>query len=154
MGTPCNRRWTDRHTRWGYQADSAARGGRSGFPVGQGWQGATVRHSHRHRGCLREAPRADGGLAITQVSDTGRTGVRSGIDSRRESLVGRGIDLGHGSLGFMLENWTGRGWTALGSEVRFASQWFEVRRDDALRPDGSRGVYDRVVAPPAVTVLA
>lgn len=65
-----------------------------------------------------------------------------------------GIDLGRGSLGFMLENWTGRGWTALGSEVRFASQWFEVRRDDTLRPDGSRGVYDRVVAPPAVTVLA
>jgi ADP-ribose pyrophosphatase len=38
--------------------------------------------------------------------------------------------------------------------VRFASQWFEVRRDAALRPDGSQGVYDRVVAPPAVTVLA
>lgn len=54
----------------------------------------------------------------------------------------------------MFEDWTGRGWTALGSEVRFASQWFEVRRDDAVRPDGSRGVYDRVVAPPAVTVLA
>ncbi|WP_243866581.1 NUDIX domain-containing protein [Actinophytocola oryzae] len=29
-----------------------------------------------------------------------------------------------------------------------------MRRDDALRPDGSRGVYDHVVAPPAVTVLA
>lgn len=54
----------------------------------------------------------------------------------------------------MFEDWTGRGWTALGSEVRFASPWFEVRRDDAVRPDGSRGVYDRVVAPPAVTVLA
>lgn len=38
--------------------------------------------------------------------------------------------------------------------MRFSSQWFEVWRDDALRPDGSRGEYDRVVAPPAVTVLA
>lgn len=38
--------------------------------------------------------------------------------------------------------------------MRFASQWFEVRRDAAVRPDGSRGTYDRVVAPPAVTVLA
>jgi ADP-ribose pyrophosphatase len=42
----------------------------------------------------------------------------------------------------------------LASEVLFASHWFEVRRDDMLRPDGSRGLYDRVVAPPAVTVLA
>lgn len=46
------------------------------------------------------------------------------------------------------------GWTPLASEVLFESQWFEVRRDEALRPDGSRGIYDRVVAPPAVTVLA
>jgi 8-oxo-dGTP pyrophosphatase MutT (NUDIX family) len=45
-------------------------------------------------------------------------------------------------------------WTLLASEVLFASQWFEVRRDDALLPDGSRGFYDRVVAQPAVTVLA
>jgi 8-oxo-dGDP phosphatase len=47
-----------------------------------------------------------------------------------------------------------RGWTPLASEVLFASPWFEVRRDDMLRPDGSRGFYDRVVAQPAVTVLA
>jgi 8-oxo-dGTP pyrophosphatase MutT (NUDIX family) len=52
------------------------------------------------------------------------------------------------------DEWLGRGWTPLASEVKFASQWFEVWRDDALRPDGSRGVYDHVVAPPAVTVLA
>jgi 8-oxo-dGTP pyrophosphatase MutT (NUDIX family) len=38
--------------------------------------------------------------------------------------------------------------------MQFASQWFEVWRDAALRPDGSAGTYDRVVAPPAVTVLA
>lgn len=42
----------------------------------------------------------------------------------------------------------------MASEVHFESQWFVVRRDDALRPDGSRGTYDRVEAPPAVTVLA
>lgn len=54
----------------------------------------------------------------------------------------------------MCDDLARQGWTPLASEVRFASQWFEVRRDDALRPDGSRGVYDRVVAPPAVTVLA
>jgi 8-oxo-dGTP pyrophosphatase MutT (NUDIX family) len=47
-----------------------------------------------------------------------------------------------------------RGWTPLGSERQFASQWFEVWRDAALRPDGSRGTYDWVDAPPAVTVLA
>lgn len=40
------------------------------------------------------------------------------------------------------------------TEVQFTSKWFEVRRDDAVRPDGSRGFYDHVVAPPAVTVLA
>ena len=54
----------------------------------------------------------------------------------------------------MREEWTGRGWASLASEAKFASQWFEVWRDDALRPDGSRGFYDHVVAPPAVTVLA
>jgi len=42
----------------------------------------------------------------------------------------------------------------LTSEVRFASEWFEVHRDEARRPDGSTGLYDHVVAPPAVTVLA
>lgn len=36
----------------------------------------------------------------------------------------------------------------------FTSPWLEVRRDDALRPDGSRTVYDHVVAPASVTVLA
>lgn len=36
----------------------------------------------------------------------------------------------------------------------FESRWIEVRRDAALRPDGSRTVYDHVVAPSSVTVLA
>ncbi|MFC4854626.1 NUDIX domain-containing protein [Actinophytocola glycyrrhizae] len=42
----------------------------------------------------------------------------------------------------------------MSSELRFTSAWFEVRRDEARRPDGSVGQYDHVVAPPAVTVLA
>jgi ADP-ribose pyrophosphatase len=50
--------------------------------------------------------------------------------------------------------WSGRGWTRLSSDVRFTSEWFVVRRDEARRPDGSVGQYDHVVAPPAVTVLA
>jgi ADP-ribose pyrophosphatase len=36
----------------------------------------------------------------------------------------------------------------------FTSEWFEVWRDDARRPDGSLGHYDHVRAPSAVTVLA
>lgn len=52
----------------------------------------------------------------------------------------------------MRNDWVG--WTSLATQVLFASEWFEVRRDDALRPDGSRGFYDLVVAAPAVTVLA
>jgi ADP-ribose pyrophosphatase len=54
----------------------------------------------------------------------------------------------------VVEEWAGAGWSRLASEVVFTSGWFEVRRDDALRPDGSRGPYDHVLAPPAVTVLA
>jgi 8-oxo-dGTP pyrophosphatase MutT (NUDIX family) len=69
------------------------------------------------------------------------TSCRRGINPSRSSLPRAG-------------EWDGPGWTALSSEMRFTSQWFEVRRDDALLPDGSRGVYDHVVAPPAVTVLA
>jgi 8-oxo-dGTP pyrophosphatase MutT (NUDIX family) len=63
------------------------------------------------------------------------------------------MDLPRGSLARVCEESAGQ-WTALASEVLFTSQWFEVRRDDAVRPDGSRGYYDRVVAQPAVTVLA
>ncbi len=46
------------------------------------------------------------------------------------------------------------GWTSLTTKVEFTSGWFQVHRDEARRPDGSTGVYDHVVAPPAVTVLA
>lgn len=45
-------------------------------------------------------------------------------------------------------------WARLASEMEFTSEWFDVRRDQVRRPDGSRGTYDHVVAPPAVTVLA
>lgn len=54
----------------------------------------------------------------------------------------------------MSNDWIGPGWKRLASVEMFSSQWFLVLRDDAVRPDGSRGFYDHVVAPPAVTVLA
>jgi 8-oxo-dGTP pyrophosphatase MutT (NUDIX family) len=54
----------------------------------------------------------------------------------------------------VFDEWTGRGWRSLASVEQFSSQWFEVWRDEALRPDGSLGIYDHVIAPPAVTVLA
>jgi ADP-ribose pyrophosphatase len=46
------------------------------------------------------------------------------------------------------------GWTTRSSAVQFSSQWLEVRRDQAVRPDGSAGEYDHVVVPGAVSVLA
>jgi len=52
------------------------------------------------------------------------------------------------------DEWASDAWTRLTSEVKFTSGWFEVRRDEARRPDGSVGHYDHVLAPPAVTVLA
>lgn len=54
----------------------------------------------------------------------------------------------------MVDKRAGAGWARLASEVRFTSDWFEVRRDVARRPDGSVGHYDHVVVPAAVTVLA
>jgi 8-oxo-dGTP pyrophosphatase MutT (NUDIX family) len=48
---------------------------------------------------------------------------------------------------------TGR-WVRLTHRELFRSEWFEVYRDDVIRPDGSRGEYDHVVAPGSVTVLA
>lgn len=46
------------------------------------------------------------------------------------------------------------GWTTRSSAVLFSSQWLEVRRDQAVRPDGSDGQYDHVVVNGAVSVLA
>lgn len=45
-------------------------------------------------------------------------------------------------------------WLRLSHRVLFRSVWFEVCRDDVVRPDGSRGEYDHVVVPGSVTVLA
>lgn len=45
-------------------------------------------------------------------------------------------------------------WSRLARRVVFESDWFKVWRDEVLRPDGSRGDYDHVMAPGSVTVLA
>jgi 8-oxo-dGTP pyrophosphatase MutT (NUDIX family) len=46
------------------------------------------------------------------------------------------------------------GWARLSTRVMFSSKWLEVRRDQAVRPDGSNAEYDHVVVPGSVTVLA
>lgn len=46
------------------------------------------------------------------------------------------------------------GWKKLSSETIYKSHWLELRRDEAVLPDGSRGRYDHVVVPGSVTVLA
>jgi 8-oxo-dGTP pyrophosphatase MutT (NUDIX family) len=45
-------------------------------------------------------------------------------------------------------------WRCLSSSVVHSTPWFDVRQDDVLRPDGSSGVYQRVVSPGSVTILA
>jgi 8-oxo-dGDP phosphatase len=45
-------------------------------------------------------------------------------------------------------------WRRLTSSVVHSTPWFEVRHDAVLRPDGQPDVYQHVVAPGAVTVLA
>src|SRR5262245_12069052 len=45
-------------------------------------------------------------------------------------------------------------WLCRSSRVMFESRWLRVRRDDAVRPDGSPGHYDHVEVPGSVTVLA
>lgn len=45
-------------------------------------------------------------------------------------------------------------WSRLSHRVILKSDWFDVRRDDVIRPDGSRGDYYHVVTPDSVTVLA
>lgn len=48
----------------------------------------------------------------------------------------------------------GRGWSRLSSTSLFSSEWLELRRDEAVRPDGSVGEYDHVVVSGSVTVMA
>jgi 8-oxo-dGTP pyrophosphatase MutT (NUDIX family) len=45
-------------------------------------------------------------------------------------------------------------WSRLTSTSVFSSPWFETRRDTALRPDGSTGLYDHVVSTGSATVVA
>ena len=45
-------------------------------------------------------------------------------------------------------------WICLRQRVVFESEWFQVRRDEVVRPDGTHGYYDHVVAPDSVTVMA
>jgi ADP-ribose pyrophosphatase len=45
-------------------------------------------------------------------------------------------------------------WVRLGHRLLCRSEWFEVYRDDVLRPDGTSGEYDHVAVPGSVTVLA
>lgn len=54
----------------------------------------------------------------------------------------------------MIEESSAPGWSCLSSTVLFSSAWLELRRDETLRPDGSRGEYDHVVVPESVAVLA
>ncbi|MDX8141101.1 NUDIX hydrolase [Lentzea sp. BCCO 10_0061] len=45
-------------------------------------------------------------------------------------------------------------WQRLATNVVHRSQWFEVRSDRVVRPDGGHGTYTHVVAPGSVTILA
>src|SRR5215813_8825754 len=45
-------------------------------------------------------------------------------------------------------------WRKVDSDVVHRTPWFVVRRDAVVRPDGGSDVYQHVIAPGAVTVLA
>jgi 8-oxo-dGTP pyrophosphatase MutT (NUDIX family) len=45
-------------------------------------------------------------------------------------------------------------WQRLSTTVVHTSPWFEVRRDEVIRPEGDPGEYQHVVSPGGVTVLA
>lgn len=45
-------------------------------------------------------------------------------------------------------------WRRLDSDVVHTTPWFVVRRDAVVRPDGAPDVYQHVIAPGGVTVLA
>ena len=48
---------------------------------------------------------------------------------------------------------TGNPWRTLGSRIIAENPWFRLRQDDVIRPDGERGTYNTVLAPPAVGVV-
>lgn len=45
-------------------------------------------------------------------------------------------------------------WVTLSTRVLYRSRWLELRRDEAVLPQGSRGSYDHLVVPGSATVLA
>jgi 8-oxo-dGTP pyrophosphatase MutT (NUDIX family) len=45
-------------------------------------------------------------------------------------------------------------WRRVGTDVVHRTPWFVVRRDDVVRPDGEPDVYQHVIAPGGVTVVA
>jgi ADP-ribose pyrophosphatase len=45
-------------------------------------------------------------------------------------------------------------WQRVATDVVHRSPWFDVCVDDVIQPDGTRGTYEHVMAPPSVTVLA
>jgi len=47
-----------------------------------------------------------------------------------------------------------RGWQRLSTTLTHRGPYFELRLDDVVRPDGSRGTYEHVVSRGGVTVLA
>ena len=44
-------------------------------------------------------------------------------------------------------------WTTLSSRIVVSNPWFRLRKDQVIRPDGKRGEYNTVLAPPAVGVV-
>lgn len=44
-------------------------------------------------------------------------------------------------------------WKTLSSRIVLENPWFRLRRDSVIRPDGKRGTYNTVLAPPAVGVV-
>jgi len=44
-------------------------------------------------------------------------------------------------------------WTTLSSRIVASNPWFQLRKDQVIRPDGRRGEYNTVLAPPAVGVV-
>lgn len=45
-------------------------------------------------------------------------------------------------------------WTTLSTRSVHKTRWLDVRQDEVVQPDGRRGVYDHVVLPNSVTILA
>ena len=44
-------------------------------------------------------------------------------------------------------------WTTLSSRIVLSNPWFQLRKDQVIRPDGRKGEYNTVLAPTAVGVV-